>query len=121
MSVDTASSGDLSGAWTFPSTGVWYIFWRMQALSVGGNHSFVPKIWVTEDTGTGWSTAAKSFRFNAEGQTQDCVVDYMVEISNVSTHKVRLSSWVSANTSTIRGDTAESECSVTFIKLGDAS
>ena len=121
MSVDSASSGDLSGAWTFPDTGVWYILWRMQGLCNTGNHAMEVYIWVTEDTGTGWEKGGEAYLMGQTSQTQPYMVDYMIEVSNVSTHKIRMSAVTSADTTTILGNSTKNECCVTFIKLGDAS
>ena len=119
MSVDSASSGDLSGAWTFPDTGVWYVAWRCQTHANTANHDFTPKLWTTTDTGSNWQLAASAMRLNRANYTQPNLVDYIVNISNVTTHKVRVSGIVSLNVSVIKGDDYQGKCVMTFIKLGD--
>ena len=119
MSVNTASSGDLSGAWTFPATGVWYVSFRCVGLANSSTHTFTTKIWTTDDTGSTWYDAAMNFITNPHNQYHIAFVDYIVSISNVSTHKVRFSGVVSANATVIQSDTDTNETAVTFIKLGD--
>ena len=119
MSVDTASSGDLSGAWTFPATGVWYVSFRCSGLANSSTHTFNTKIWTTDDTGSTWYDAAMNIQTNTHNQYDLWFVDYIVSISNVSTHKVRLSGIVSVNATVIRSHTDTNDAAVTFIKLGD--
>jgi hypothetical protein len=119
MVVDATTSATLSGAWTFPATGVWYVAWRCQTLSNTSNHDFTPKLWTTDDNGSNWYVAASAMRLNRTGYTQPNLVDYIVSISDVTTHKVRVSGVVSVNASVIESDTNENRCAMTFIKLGD--
>jgi len=119
MVVDSTTSATLSGAWTFPATGVWYVAWRCQTLANTSSHDFTPKLWTTDDNGSNWYEAASAMRLNRQNYTSPNLVDYIVSISDVTTHKVRVSGVVSTNTSIIESDTDSNRCAMTFIKLGD--
>jgi len=114
MAVDAST-----GAWTFPATGVWYVAWRLVSLANVGNNYFTAAIYVTDDDGSGWEYAANQRMLNSTNWWDPCFVDYIVQISDVSNDKVKLSAVCESNTCTVQTDTDSNECAVTFIKLGD--
>jgi hypothetical protein len=119
MAVDATTSATLSGAWTFPDTGVWYVAWRCQTYFPGGTHGLTTKMWTTDDNGSSWYEAAKDYGYEPAGGYDNCLVDYIVSISDTTNDKLRVSGIADAHTNVVQGNTDVNQCALTFIKLGD--
>ena len=119
MAVDATTSATLSGAWTFPDTGVWYVAWRGQSYFPGGTHGLTTKMWTTDDNGSNWYEVAKDYGYESAGGYDNFLVDYIVSISNTTNDKVRVSGIADLHTNVVQGNTDVNQCALTFIKLGD--
>ena len=110
-----------TGAWTFPATGVWYCEFSCAVKANTGNHMVNLYLMTTTDTASSWQRAAFADRYNETNYTQPISINYLANISNVSTHMVRFSIGTDTQSSELMANTSSNFAFATFIKLGDAS
>jgi hypothetical protein len=121
MVVDSTTSATLSGAWTFPEAGTWLVRWCMFNEGSGGSASLYANISVTDDNGASWVVGARNDSYGYHNQDNGVSVEYIVNIADVATDKVRFNGWSAAYSVIIRGRTDYNAHYATFMRLGDAS
>jgi len=121
MAVDSTTSATLSGAWTFPETGTWLVRWCMFTEGDGGSASLYAHISVTDDNGASWVTGARNDSYGFHNQDNAVSVEYIVNIADTATDKVKFHGWSSAYSVIIRGHADYNAHYATFMRLGDAS
>ena len=121
MAVDSTTSATLSGAWTFPETGTWLVRWCFFNEGSGGSASLYARIYVTDDNGASWVVGAGNDSYGFHNQ--DCAVstEYIVNIADKTTDKVRFSGATANYSVVIRGHTDYNAHYATFMRLGDAT
>jgi|TARA_R100000455_G_C6232402_1_gene93641 hypothetical protein len=109
-----------SGVFTFPSTGIYSIkFETTWQLSGETGYTFA-KIRFTSDNSSYANVSSSSAATADLGQTayQYLALSALVDVTNVSTHKVRFA--VSGQASVLfRGDSTDNQTWATFVRLGD--
>jgi hypothetical protein len=112
-----------SGLFTFPSTGIYYIYFRgFFYRGSSGDHRYLGlNIEMTTNNNSSDTTVASTytnFKY-IEGNTyQQCAVDYTFDVTDVSTHKVKFST-EALNTGLTAGDIGGRRFALTFTRLGD--
>ena len=124
--VDTDGFGNVgssmsqsSGTWTFPSTGIYLIQWCPQIISPSqGATRAAGAIYTTTDNST-YDVAADNNQniYHPNGRAEP-VVTFMFDVTNTTTHKVRLYA-LCEFAATLHGNGTVSRSYVTFLKLGD--
>ena len=124
-SIDTDTPGVLgsfadpsSGVFAFPSTGIWLIQWQAYFLAGTGTSS---ECFITTTTDNSSYDVAASARFEAHdgGDYHSPNCFFLFDVTNVSTHKVKLDAYSRWASTQIRGDTNSNITYATFVKLGD--
>lgn len=107
-----------SGVFTFPSTGIWLIHFTVYYLAGTGTSSEA-FITTTTDNNT-YNIAARS-RFEAHdgGDYHSPHAFFIFDVTNVSTHKVKLDVYSRWSYTQVRGETDMNQTYCTFIRLGD--
>ena len=123
--VDTYGYGGLgsfaapsSGVFTFPSTGIYHIQWSTYFLA-GTGTSYENFITTTTDNNTYNIVARARAEAHDGGDYDNCHCFFLFDVTNVSTHKVKLdvySRWASTQ---VRGSSDDNQTYVTFMRLGD--
>ena len=124
--VDTKSPGfigtamsESAGIFTFPSTGIYSIFFNVCGSATTAQLYHTCAIQVTTD-GSNYATAASN-DINYYGGTSygNSLTQYVFDVTSTSTHKVRFNiDAVSTSTNTL-GNSNETQTGMTFIRLGD--
>ena len=112
-----------SGAWTFPTTGVWEVFFQTTSTVDTAHHTANLYIYVTGDAGSNWVQAATCQSEHSLNWENIRVITYLFKVADATTDFVRLSMGTSGGlgNETINTDTNVNKTYATFIKLGDAS
>ena len=110
-----------SGIFTFPSTGYWFVMFKMH-ISGGSIDNCTANIVTTTDnfsTTIGASSGTANPGNGGQGQNDTAQAFALIDVTDTSNVKVRFdtSSVLAANT--VGGDTNESKTSMIFIRLGD--
>ena len=121
MAVDSTTSATLSGAWTFPETGTWLVRWCFFNEGSGGSASLYARIYVTDDNGANWVAAAGNDSYGFHNQDSAVSLEYVVNVADTSTDKVRFSGATALYSVVIRGNTDYNAHYATFMRLGDAT
>ena len=125
--VDTYGYGGIgtvmsesSGVFSFPSTGIYLINFVANVLKAGDTAYWKVRLDTTVD-GSNYNIAADSHGGikQVTGDTLDsCSANFMFDVTDVSTHKVRFGVEAAAST-TYLGSTNRNQTFVTFTRLGD--
>ena len=107
-----------SGIFSFPSTGKYLILWQMSWTSSNPSNFVGGYIRVTTDNSTYTRRAENFDDLQANGANGAVNVMLVVDIENISTHKVRFEVEAQAS-NTLRADTGRNVTGVIFIKLGE--
>ena len=108
-----------SGVFTFPSTGIYHIqttvnFRNPNATS--GNFAYI----TTATDGSTFGDAALSLgRISTSSSYSTSTCDFVFDVTNTSTHKVKLKVYVSHGDTVAEGDSGRNMTSMTFTRLGD--
>lgn len=112
-----------SGVFTFPSTGIWLITYHGNYNNSSANDRYVGTVLQT-DTGSGFNTASisntnipQSVNGTSTGASGMC--DFIFDVTNVSTHKIRFGNDIQNSGTQTYGNTNQNETYITFKKLGD--
>ena len=119
MAVDSSTSATLSGAWTFPEEGTWLVRWNFYNEGVGGSQSLNSRIWVTDDNGASWVEVAKNDSYGFHNQDVTVTNEYMFNVDDTTTDKMRFQVTAAGFAMVIRGDTNANAHYATFMRLGD--
>ena len=124
-SYDKVGTGmtESSGVFTFPTTGIYLIFYKVNFLSAGYSSAYLTAdLNISTDSGSNWTSIGEStdalggvnanFYGTAAGDTS-------FDVTNVSTHKVRLKALVANSNVSVRGSTSSQQTGLTFIRIGD--
>ena len=113
-----------SGTFTFPSTGIYLIKLKlMLSADYADQRLMRGSVYVTTDNSSydkvvyGMTSAYGSQVSNQAYCTS--ASDYMFDVTNTTTHKVRIYSSATVSGITVRSDAVDIASHVTFIKLGD--
>jgi len=127
--VDTYSPGfigtgmtESSGVFTFPSTGIYSLFFQRQMSLSGDDRAVGMSIQVTTDNSTynkGTESTAYINQTSGSVTYANSTANYIFDVTNTTTHKVRFSVDVVNSSTTTLGDTSTSLTHMIFIKLGD--
>ena len=124
---DTNSHGQIgsgmsesSGIFTFPSTGIYLITAIMNFKRNSGENRFAQlQIGVTTDNNT-YATASSGYGSFAQNySTNTAVAQFLFDVTNVSTHKVKFYAYTNRSSILFLGGSTEHQNSFTFLKLGD--
>ena len=128
--VDTQSGGgygtsmsESSGIWTFPSTGWWLITFHLQAESDNHTHRNIADLRTTTNNSS-YSTAASAMQgiydFNNSYPSHgSCTAQHLFDVTNTSTHKVKLSFGAGQGGEYAHGDSNYTYTYGLFERLGD--
>ena len=108
-----------SGIFTFPSTGIWLIEFVLN--SFGGNqaNSYIGGVITSTTDNSNYSEAAIGFNSSQANQYTNCTLNFMFDVTNTSTHKIRFAIVAANNGVQAEGETAKTRTGATFIRLGD--
>ena len=107
-----------SGIFTFPSTGIYYINFQVSISTTATLYNNI--IIQTTTNNSSYGSAAEGYVFlyqNSEYSTSS--VDFIFDVTDTSTHKVRFASDPQDNNTRMMGDSGNHRTGVTFIRLGD--
>ena len=112
-----------SGLFTFPSTGIWLIMANITFTNASNNNAEYVEIkhQTTSNNGTAYADTAYAYAyFNSLSSTlySHATTMEMLDITNVSTHKIRFAVQ-SAQAANLLGGTNENYSTLSFIRLGD--
>ena len=125
--VDTYSFGQLgtgmtesSGVFSFPSTGIYHINFHLMCKSVYGELDYhFASIQATTDNSNYNSAAITVQEAQGTDHRYSMNVNWIFDVTNTSTHKVKFANYASRDDQTCYGHTDQTETSFTFLRLGD--
>tara|TARA_R110002012_G_scaffold6465_1_gene29697 strand:- start:169 stop:732 length:564 start_codon:yes stop_codon:yes gene_type:complete len=110
-----------SGVFTFPSTGVYLIIAHFSFFRNGNDRLIQGHI--QADTGSGSGEAGTAYAFTDDDYGDSAYVStdtqFLFDVTNVSTHKVRFGTFKQDSNTTTIGDANSHKTGFTFIRLGD--
>ena len=125
--ADTYATGQIgsgmtesSGVFTFPSTGIYRIVGMMPFDRVSGEtrYAFL-QIQLTTDNSSYNVIATGSGSFASAYSRNTACVQYHLDVTDTSTHKLKFSAYTNRSSVRFHGNTDNQENSFTFIKLGE--
>ena len=112
-----------SGIFTFPTTGKYHIFYKINYYSNGNNSQYAGAyLQVTEDNGSNWSNRDYAYGHFAgiSGYNYDTAAgDMAIDVTDTTNRKVRLNAGVGNSSVYVMGNNAAATTHLTFIRLGD--
>ena len=119
-SIGTAMSIS-SGIWTFPATGMWRILGNVDYINNGHSRFNNFEIHTTEDNST-YNVAARGTPGFAHSNSSHTYTNgnlcFLFEVTDTSTHKMKMTSNVDAPACYMSGDTASNRTYWTTIRIG---
>lgn len=124
FSVFGTGMTESSGVFTFPSTGYWWVFasYTFDENGGGNDNEITGEIQFSSDGGSGWgkSLYTNGMLFNTPSNgTVTYTGDFIFDITNTSTHKVRFSVTGNGTGNQVIGNTSSNQTWFTFVRLGD--
>ena len=108
-----------SGVFTFPSTGIWHVFFWTTVRPVDNTTMYAGvEFHFTTDNSTYNNVGNFYGGVSTTAFFDNIFAQHIFDISNVSTHKLRFRA-SSASTCGYSGNTSETQLAATFIRLGD--
>jgi len=110
-----------SGIFTFPSTGYWFVMFKMN-ISGGSIDNCTAKIVTTTDnfsTTINASNGTANPGNSGQGQNDTAQAFALIDVTDTSNVKVRFDTSSVLAGNTVGGNTDESQTSMIFIRLGD--
>jgi len=109
-----------SGVFTFPATGYWLITFMFTHQAGGSDSKYNTGVIQTATNGSTFGSASESYNnlFTGDAFAGNSI-NFVFDVTNTSTHKVRFSSSVEENGTVLQGDSGNNRTSATFIRLGD--
>ena len=107
-----------SGVFTFPSTGVWRIFSKIQMERYVTNSLIQTRIWTTSDGGSTLFREASEGWTNSDDNITICCETHF-DVTDTSLCTVRFGCQAYDNNMTMKGDTTENRTTFLFQRLGD--
>ena len=125
--ADTYGTGQLgsgmtesSGVFTFPSTGIYQVTAMMQFKRNSGENRFADlNIQVTTNNSSYNTAAVGAASFAQDYSTNTAVANLFLDVTNVSTHKVRFNAYTNRSSILYLANSTSNACSFTFLKLGE--
>ena len=125
--VDTDGYGRLgtavsqsSGIFTFPATGIWHIISVMTHIEGSAAIAYaLNKIQTTENNSSYGDATVSYNSFEGNGYYMTNSSNFIFDVTDTSTHKVRLSTNAQDTSTTTMGDSDRNRTYITFIRLGD--
>jgi len=124
--VDTGGYGGIgssmtesSGTFTFPSTGIYLINFNAIQQRLGTEDYVQTYILTTTDNSTYYDSASGYFGASSASALQSGITDFMFDVTNTSTHKVRFRVRQATTSNQILGSSNFNYTTMTFIRLGD--
>ena len=109
-----------SGVFTFPATGYWLITFMFTHQFNGAGSLYNSGVIQTATNGSSFGSASESYNnLYGSGVYSGNSVNFVFDVTNTSTHKVRFMSSVEENATVLQGDSGNNRTSATFIRLGD--
>ena len=122
MVVDATTSATLSGAWTFPVTGTWFIRFFWSQVGISGTSTYTTRLYTTDDNGSSWVKCAETQQCGHHNNKSSGTVEYIFNVADVSNDKTRFSCQNTPSyTSTVQSNTEVNVTGATFLRLGDSS
>ena len=124
-SVDTAGYGAIgsmtqsSGVFTFPSTGIYLIRFIGAHTATNGINWSQTEIHTTVDNSSYVITGYGYFSCDSSGRWGTSLNEFMFDVTNTSTHKVKFACRGSNTSSTLYSGSTYNQTYVTFIRLAD--
>ena len=109
-----------SGIFTFPSTGIYLILAKGSYSASGGSTSNYNEmdLHTTTDNST-FNRAAIGWCYIASGGYGTAACDFMFDVTNTSTHKVKFRGASASSNAYLTANTNDNQTHFTFIRLGD--
>ena len=108
-----------SGIFTFPSTGIWHVFFWTTVRPVDNTTMYAGVEYYYTTDNSSYSNVANFYGgVSTTAFFDNIFAQHIFDISNVSTHKLRFRA-SSASTCGYSGNTSETQLAATFIRLGD--
>ena len=108
-----------SGVFTFPTTGIYYIQATVNFRnpnSASGTFGYI----TTATDGSTFGDASLSLgRISASNSYSTATCDFVFDVTDTSTHKVMLKTYVTASNTVAEGNSDRTMTGLTFIRLGD--
>ena len=125
--ADTYASGQIgsgmtesSGVFSFPSTGIYRIVGMMPFDRVSGETRYAYlQIQLTTDNSSYNVISTGSGSFASAYSRNTACVQYHLDVTDTSTHKLKFSAYTNRSSVRFHGNTSNQENSFTFIRLGD--
>ena len=121
MVVDETTSATLSGAWTFPVTGTWFVRFFWSQYGITSTHDYHTKLYVTNDNGSNWLEGAMTTQTAYVSGRSSGTVEYIFNVADIANDKIRSAAKSSGDTSEVFSDPNYNVTGFTFLRLGDAS
>ena len=108
-----------SGIFTFPSTGIYLILAKGGYSASGGSTSNYNEMDLhTTTDGSSFYRAAIGWCYIASGGYGTAACDFMFDVTNTSTHKVKFRGASASSNAYLTSNTNDNQTHFTFIKLG---
>jgi len=109
-----------SGVFTFPETGIWLISYQINIYSSTVTTEYVAPTIMTTTNNSTYDTAAQAYANNwTSGSYSSSTSQFIFDVTNTSTHKVKFSVVFQNTTAQVMGDTSKQLTGFTFTRLGD--
>ena len=109
-----------SGVFTFPSTGIYLIMAKGSYSASGGSTSTYNEMDLhTTTDGASFNRAAIGWCYIASGGYGTAACDFVFNVTNTSTHKVKFRGASASSNAYLTGFTNDNQTHFTFIRLGD--
>ena len=109
-----------SGIFTFPSTGIYLILAKGGYSASGGSTSNYNEMDLhTTTDGSSFNRAAIGWCYIASGGYGTAACDFMFDVTNTSTHKVKFRGASASSNAYLTANTNDNQTHFTFIRLGD--
>ena len=108
------------GIFSFPSTGIYFLIWDIACNSADGNDASTGwEIYMTTNNSSYSKIARNTESFSDTYQYKNTNTSVMVDITDVSTHKIKFIVTGTNGVVKTDGNTGENQTAATFIRLGD--
>jgi|TARA_R100000479_G_scaffold173344_1_gene119268 hypothetical protein len=108
-----------SGIFTFPTTGLYLILVVGDFYGDNSNSDYCKASIHGTTNNSSYSVITNNNQWIESGRWMSYPVSSFFDVTNVSTHKVKLIAHAQGSAKTLRGNTGYSETTLTFIRLGD--
>ena len=108
------------GIFTFPETGIWLISYQINVYSSSVTLEYVAPTMQTTTDNSNYDTASQAYANNwTSGSYSSSTSQFIFDVTNTSTHKVKFSVALQNTSAQVMGDTSKQLTGFTFTRLGD--